>query len=276
MIWINPKYAILIDYIRSFDKVAVAFSGGVDSTFLLKASVDALGSDVMAITVVSPYIPKWEVEEAESITSSYGIEHRLLKVPINSEICCNPENRCYICKKMMFSMMKDMASRFGYNEIMDGTNLDDLSDYRPGLLALSELNVRTPLLDLKISKEEIREMSLDLGLSTWDKSAYACLLSRIPYGQKITLDDLKRIEAAEKYMMDRGFKWIRVRSHGDLARIEVKSDQRYRLFNENLLDKIDLKLRELGYRYVTFDMKGYRRGSLNEQIDVVGRKPNGE
>jgi len=246
--------------------VAVAFSGGVDSNFLLNTAVDALYNEVLAITVVSPYIPKWEIEEARSITRGLGIEHHLLKVPISSEICNNPENRCYLCKHMMFSMMKDLALNLGYEEVLEGTNMDDIKDYRPGLYALAELGIRTPMLDLKITKDEIREMSLELGLSTWDKSAYACLLSRIPYGQEITLDDLKRIENAEKYLMDKGFKWIRVRSHGDLARIEVKRDERYRLFNENILDEIDLKLRELGFRYVTFDLQGYRKGSLNEVV----------
>ncbi|MBN1785385.1 MAG: ATP-dependent sacrificial sulfur transferase LarE [Candidatus Methanofastidiosa archaeon] len=263
----NPKYGLLVDHIRSMGRVAVAYSGGVDSNFLLKAAVDALGKDVIAITVISPYIPRWEVEEAQGITAEHGIEHRLLNIPITSEICRNPENRCYICKRMMFSMMVDLASGLGCDYVLDGTNLDDISDYRPGLLALSELGIMTPLLDLGIRKEEIREMSQELGLSTWDKSAYACLLSRIPYGQEVTLDDLERIGGAERYLMDNGFKWIRVRSHGDLARIEVRKDERYRLFNENLLDKIDLKLRELGFRYVTLDLQGYRRGSLNDAIE---------
>jgi len=264
---VNDKYGLLKDYISSFHKVAVAFSGGVDSTFLLKAVVDAIGGrNVVAITVVSPYIPSWELEEAGEFTKGLDISHQLIKVPINQEICKNPENRCYICKHFMFSMMKDLAIRLGYDTVMEGTNLDDLSDYRPGLVALTELGILTPLLDLKITKSEIREMSRELCLHTWDKSPYACLLSRIPYGQEITLDDLKRVELAERFLIDRGFGWIRVRSHGDLARIELKRDERYRLFNENLLDEIDLKLRELGFRYVTFDLQGYRRGSLNKDF----------
>lgn len=262
----NKRYKELLECLKKLEGVVIAFSGGVDSTFLLKAAKDALGDKVMAVTVISPYIPKWEVEEAKGITKLLDIKHNFIEVPILEEIRFNPENRCYLCKKNIFSSIKELAGKEGYNYVLDGTNFDDIKDYRPGLVALRELNIKSPLLDCNLTKKDIREISKELGLVTWKKPAYACLLSRIPYNNEIKSDDLYRIEKSERYLMSLGFEGIRVRSHTDLARIEVRREDRCKLFDEGILDTISIKLKEFGFKYVSLDMEGYRVGSLNEVI----------
>lgn len=262
----NIKYKNLIEYLKSLESAVVAFSGGVDSTFLLKACKEALGDKVTAITIASPYVPRWEISEAEELIKDLNINHILLEIVIPEEIKFNPEDRCYLCKKKIFSLIKDIALKKGYNYVLDGTNADDIKDYRPGLRALKELEIKSPLLENNITKEDIRLFSKELNLNTWNKPAYACLLSRIPYGTKIELNELEKIEKSETYLIELGFKAIRVRSHGDIARIEVPKGDRKRLFNEELLDNIVSTLKGFGYQYVTFDMEGYRMGSLNEEI----------
>ncbi|NFD78671.1 ATP-dependent sacrificial sulfur transferase LarE [Clostridium botulinum] len=265
---INDKYNNLINYLKDLKSVAVAFSGGVDSTLLLKAAKEALGDNAISITIVSPYIPKWEIKEARELVDKIGIKSYFVEVPMLEEIRSNPEDRCYICKKSVFNKIKDLAREKGIKYIIDGTNADDTKDYRPGMRALKELDVKSPLLDNSINKEEIRVLSKELQLDTWDKPAYACLLSRIPYNQKIKEKDLDRIEKAEVYMMKLGFRAVRVRSHGNLARIEVPQKERVRLFNEDILDKISKELKELGFKYVTVDIEGYKMGSLNAEINM--------
>jgi uncharacterized protein len=184
------------------------------------------------------------------------------------EIRFNPEDRCYICKKSVFNKIKCLAKEKGIKYIVDGTNADDTKDYRPGMRALKELEVKSPLLENAINKEEIRILSKELQLDTWDKPAYACLLSRIPYNQEIKKEDLVRIEKAEVYMMKLGFRAVRVRSHGNLARIEVPQKERMKLFNERILDKVSKELKELGFKYVTVDIEGYKMGSLNAEINM--------
>ena len=263
---INDKYKSLINYLKDLKSVAVAFSGGVDSTLLLKAAREALGDKAISITVVSPYTPKWEIEEAKELVDKIGIKSYFIEVPMLEEIRFNPEDRCYICKKSIFNKIKDLAKEKGIKYVVDGTNADDTKDYRPGMRALKELEVRSPLLENSINKEEIRVLSKELELKTWNKPAYACLLSRVPYNQEIKKADLARIEKAEVYIMELGFRAVRVRSHGDLARIEVPQKQRSKLFNEIILDKISKTLKELGFKYVTVDIEGYKMGSLNAQI----------
>jgi uncharacterized protein len=246
------------------ERVVLAFSGGVDSTFLLKAAKEALGDNLKAVTIQSPYIPKWEIEEAKQLVKQLGIAFEILEAPIIDEIRHNPENRCYLCKKAVFSQIKAIAQREGYPYVIDGTNFDDIGDYRPGLKALAELSIKSPLLDCQLTKQEIRSLSKELGLSTWDKPPYACLLTRIPYGNELKEEDFVKIEKAEKYMMDRGFRAVRARCHGNLARIEVDKKDRSKLFNEELLEEISAKLKEFGFTYVTLDLEGYRVGSFNE------------
>ncbi|MGO5065706.1 MULTISPECIES: ATP-dependent sacrificial sulfur transferase LarE [unclassified Clostridium] len=265
---VNNKYNNLINYLRGLQSVAVAFSGGVDSTLLLKAAKDALGDKAISITVVSSYIPKWEIKEAKELSDDIGIKSYFIEVPMFEEIRFNPEDRCYKCKKSVFNKIKYLAREQGIKYIVDGTNADDTKDYRPGMKALKELEVKSPLLENFINKEEIRILSKELKLDTWDKPAYACLLSRIPYNQEIKKEDLIRIEKAEVYMMKLGFRAVRVRSHGDLARIEVPQNVRVKLFNESILDKISKEFKKLGFKYVTVDIEGYKMGSLNAEINI--------
>lgn len=262
----NKKYLDLMDYLKKLGRVAVAFSGGVDSTFLLKAAKEALGDNVKAMTISAPYVPRWELEEAGHLAEELGVEHEIIEVPIINEIKNNPENRCYLCKKALFGIIQMTAEDQGYNYVVDGTNFNDLDDYRPGLKALEELNVKSPLVECKLTKEEIRSLSRELGLGTWDKPVYACLLTRIPYGNELNEEEFQRIEAAEKYLMDIGFRAVRVRSHGNLARIELDKKDRRRLFDEDILENISDKLKGLGFKYVTLDLAGYRMGSFNTEI----------
>jgi uncharacterized protein len=259
----SEKYIELVSYLKGLKRVLVAFSGGVDSTFLLKAAKDALGDNAAAVTVNSPYIPSWEIEEAKEFTEKMGIKHDFIKVGIIDEIKNNPSNRCYLCKKAVFSMIKEKAINEGFDYVIDGTNLDDIKDYRPGIKALNELEIVSPLLECKITKSEVREMSKDLSLLTWNKPAGACLLTRIPFDTRLEIDDINRIEKAEKYLRDKGIAAVRVRSHGDLARIEIDPTIRDQLFNTDFLDEISIKLKEYGFKYVTIDAAGYKMGSLN-------------
>lgn len=262
----DEKYNELTKYLKGLGKVVLAFSGGVDSTFLLRVAKEALGDNVKAVTILSPYIPKWEIAEAEELVKELEVKHEIIEAPIIESIKHNPENRCYLCKTAVFSMILDVCRKQGYDYVIDGTNFDDINDYRPGLKALKELEVKSPLLECKLTKAEIRTFSKELGLNTWNKPPYACLLTRIPYGSELKVEDFEKIENAEKYMMSIGFRAIRVRCHGDLARIEVNRNDRSKLFDEELLDTISSKIKEIGFKYVTLDLQGYRVGSFNETI----------
>jgi uncharacterized protein len=258
------KYHRLSDLLKKSGKVAVAFSGGVDSTFLAKAAHDSIGDDAIAITLVSPMNPRTEIEDAKAIVHAIGIRHILIEDDLIDEaIARNPEDRCYHCKKIEFKLIKQEADRLGYGTVLDGTNHDDLSDYRPGMKALIELEIKSPLRECGFTKQEIRALSKELGLPTWNKPALACLASRVPYGDRITKELLTRIEQSEDYLRSIGFRQFRVRSHGDIARIEVNPDERGKFFDLALLDKISETLKSFGYRFVTFDLEGYRMGKMN-------------
>jgi len=262
----NEKYTNLLSYLQKLEKVVLAFSGGVDSTFLLRAAKEALGDNLKAVTIHSPYTPKWEIEEAKQLAQGLGVAHDIIEAPIIDSIRNNPENRCYLCKTAVFRMIKSVANNQGYHYVIDGTNFDDLRDYRPGLKALQELEVKSPLLECQLTKQEIRSLSRELRLNTWDKPSYACLLTRIPYGNELKVEAFEMIENAEKYMMDRGFRAVRVRCHENLARIEVDRKDRIRLFDEKIFDEISSKFKEFGFKYVTLDLQGYRVGSFNETM----------
>jgi uncharacterized protein len=221
---------------------------------------------VKAVTIRSPYIPKWEIEEAKQLVKELGVVHEIIEAPIIDQIRNNPDNRCYLCKIALFGMIKSVAKNQGYHYVIDGTNLDDTGDYRPGLIALRELNIRSPLLECQLTKQEIRSLSRELGLNTWDKPSYACLLTRIPYGNELKVEEFEKIENAEKYMMEKGFRAVRVRCHENLARIEVDKKDRHKLFDEFILEEISHQLKKFGFKYVTVDLEGYRVGSFNETL----------
>lgn len=256
------KYNKLLDYLKSLKKVAVAFSGGVDSTFVLHAAKEALGENVMAIMVIAPYTPRWEIEEGKEILEDMGVKHKFIEVPMLEEIRFSPKDRCYICKHAVFSNILKAAKENGIDYVLDGTNFDDTKDYRPGLRALSELNIKSPLLECEIGKAEIRSFSRDFGLKTHNKPAYACLLSRIPYNQEVKFEDLEMIEKSEVYLMNLGFKGVRVRSHMDLARIELSKEDLEKI-DMKIMGEISKELKGYGYKYVTLDLEGYKMGSLN-------------
>jgi uncharacterized protein len=249
------------------EKVVVAFSGGVDSTFLLKVAHDVLGDNVIAITGISSTFSEKEQMDAECFSQSTGIKH----VFVDSEeldienYSSNPINRCYYCKKELFSKIKKYADKFNIDYVLDASNADDVFDYRPGFKALKELGVISPLRDAGFTKEEIRTYSKVMDLNTWDKPAFACLASRFPYGTKITKEKLKMVEKSEDYIRSLGIKQFRVRYHENIARIEVlKKD--FHIIIENS-EKISKKFKELGFKYITLDIEGYRTGSLNEVIN---------
>lgn len=262
----SDKLKELENYFKGLGHIAVAFSGGVDSTFVAGVAQKTLADKAIAITVDSPYIPRWEIDEAKELAESIGIRHAIITVDIPAEIINNPINRCYLCKTALFSLIREKARELGFNYLADGSNFDDTRDYRPGLKALAELQVKSPLMETRWTKDEIRAASKALGLATHDKPAYACLLTRIPYDTRISLNDLVKIERSETYLMSLGFRAVRVRCHGDLARIEVNRQDRSKLFDEELLDTISAQLKSYGFTYVAIEAGGYSMGSLNREL----------
>ena len=265
---IHNKLDKLKSLLMSMGSLAVAYSGGVDSTFLLKVAHDVLKDKVVAITVKSHICPERELDEAENFAKALKVKHIVIvfeQLDIEG-FSDNPVNRCYICKKALFTKLHEISIQNGMQYIVDGSNVDDLDDYRPGMIALKELGVVSPLREAELTKNDIRELSKEMNLPTWDKPAMACLASRIPYGQEITKEKLEMIDKSEQYLIDIGFKQVRVRYHGDIARIEVSNSERSRFFNEDLMDKVHDKLKEFGFEYVAMDLKGYRTGSMNEVI----------
>lgn len=260
-IYIERLKAVLGPY----EKVGIAFSGGVDSTLLLKAAVLILGAErVVAFTVKSPYIPEWEFKEAVELTKAIGATHRLISAEMPEVVRHNPKDRCYLCKRILFEKMLAAAKEMGCEVLCDGTNFDDTKDYRPGLKALSELGVLSPLKEAGMTKAQIRELSNYYKLPTWDKPPYACLLTRIPYGVTVTETMLRQIEAAEGILMKNGFRGVRVRHHGAVARIEIAQEEMGKMMDLPLMKKIHTEIGQLGFEFVTLDMGGYQTGCYNQ------------
>ena len=264
----EQKMRKLSEYLAGLGSVAVAFSGGVDSTFLLQAAKDVLGDGVIALTAVSDFFPDRERREADAFCRERGIRQiicreEILKVPGVAE---NPANRCYLCKRALFEMFLAQAKRQGFSHVAEGSNLDDLGDYRQGLQAIAELGILSPLRECGFSKEDIRALSKEMGLPTASKPSYACLASRFAYGEEITGEKLAMVDQAEQLLLDLGFTQMRVRIHGTLARIEVLPEDFPRLAEPALRREIAEKLKTYGFSYVTADLAGYRTGSMNEML----------
>ncbi len=259
------KFEKLKELIASYESAAVAFSAGVDSTFLLYAAHEALGDKLVAVTASSCFFPESEAEEAEIICKKLNVRHIILKEDVLSVkgVKENPKDRCYLCKRELFSHIKRTAEENGLKEVIEGSNTDDTGDYRPGLKALSELGIKSPLRETGLGKAQIREISKKLGLKTWDKPSYACLASRIPYGEEITEEKLFRIDRAEQYLRELGFRQLRVRLYGRMARIELEPSDIQRALDLTLREKITGRFRELGFSHTALDLEGYRTGSLN-------------
>ena len=261
------KYEKLMEYLSSLGSVAVAFSGGVDSAFLLKTAHDVLGDNAIAITEVTAVLPGREREDAETFCADNGIK----QVTVTTDVlkiegfAKNPYDRCYICKKELFSEIKSTAAHLGIRYVCEGSNTDDDTDYRPGMRAVAELDIKSPLKYAGLSKAEIRALSKDMGLSTWDKPSFACLASRFVYGERITEEKLGMVEKAEQLLFNLGISQFRVRIHDRMARIEVEPKEFGRVIAAS--DEINTYFKSLGFSYAALDLGGYRTGSMNGDIN---------
>jgi uncharacterized protein len=270
---LNDKLSNLKHDLKRMGRIVLAFSGGVDSTLLLKVASLSGPDKVIAVTASSESLPMQELAFAREMVSNLGIEHRIIKTEElrDNHYADNPPDRCYYCKRELFTKLREIALRENVTFIIDGTNADDARDWRPGRRAAEEAGVHSPLLTAGLCKEEIREISRRLGLPTWNKPATPCLSSRFPYGQRITAPALERVDRAERFIKQFGFKDLRVRVHSDTARIEIDPEDFPVLTDESVRRKIVVFLKDLGYKYITLDLQGFRSGSLNESLHKSGK-----
>jgi len=263
------KRVDLVDILSKMDRVIIAYSGGVDSAFLAAVANEVLGNNALSVTAVSPSLAPSELEEAQSLAQDLGLNYRTINTnEIDREdYSANNPDRCFFCKDELYSHLIKFCGEENYNFVVNGTNVDDLGDYRPGLDAATQYGVRSPLVEANLEKKDIRVLSREMGLPTWDKPAQACLSSRIPYGTMVTVEALTTIAKAEKYLRTKGFKQLRVRHHESIARIEISADDFDVLTSEPLRTEVPSYFKSLGYSYVTLDLEGFRSGSLNEILN---------
>ena len=264
----QEKLQALVRYLQELGSVAVAFSGGVDSTFLLKVAQEALPGHVIAVTARSCSFPERELKEAIAFAESHHIPHIICE---SEELgiegfSSNPVNRCYLCKTELFTKLKRIALERGMKHVVEGSNTDDMGDYRPGLKAVEELGVKSPLRHVGLNKAEIRNLSKAMGLPTWEKQSFACLSSRFVYGETITEEKLKMVDQAEQLLLDMGFRQVRVRIHGNLARIEVGAQEMEKMLEHSIRETLHAAFKQIGFAYVALDLLGYRTGSMNETL----------
>lgn len=265
---LHEKKLKLEEYLKELGSIAVAYSSGVDSTFLLKVAKDVLKDNVIAVTARSASFPKRELDEATEFCKKEGIRQLFVDIDEMSieGFRKNPVNRCYYCKHEVFTRITEAAVNCGIKYVAEGSNIDDNGDYRPGLKAVEELGIKSPLRYAGLTKSEIRALSKELGLPTWEKPSFACLASRFVYGEAITEEKLGMVDRAEQMLLDLGFKQFRVRVHGNIARIEVLPEEISKLMEETVRSAVYKRFKEIGFDYVTMDMAGYRTGSMNETL----------
>lgn len=265
---LQEKYITLQQLLRELGSAAVAFSSGVDSTFLLRVAHDVLGDKVVAVTASSCSFPERELREAQAFCGQNGIRHIICR---SEELDIegfrqNPKNRCYLCKHALFEKIWTIAKENGLATVAEGSNTDDDGDYRPGLIAVKELGVRSPLREAGLTKADIRALSKELGLPTWDKQSFACLSSRFVYGETISEEKLSMVDRAEQLLLDLGFRQVRVRIHGTIARIEILPEEFPQILKEDVRQRVYDTFKKLGFTYVSLDLGGYRTGSMNEVL----------